>query len=119
MFCPSCGASNSTVQKFCRSCGLNLEKAAEAIIEQLPNAHSAELLKREQRLDKFGDFAWNTFALVVIISIGWLIYHIATGTPIWYEGLILAYIICGIMAVTHMSLKKRMSCERDPTRKTC
>ena len=35
MFCPNCGSKNSTEQSFCRSCGLNLERISESILEQL------------------------------------------------------------------------------------
>lgn len=37
MFCPNCGSKNSIEQKFCRSCGLNLEKSAESLLEQSGN----------------------------------------------------------------------------------
>ena len=37
MFCPNCAKENTTEQKFCRACGLNLEKTADALLEQMPN----------------------------------------------------------------------------------
>lgn len=37
MYCPNCGANNSTEQRFCRSCGLNLEKTNESLLEQSAN----------------------------------------------------------------------------------
>ena len=36
MFCPHCGKENSIEQRFCRSCGLSLEKTAQSLAEQRP-----------------------------------------------------------------------------------
>lgn len=78
MFCPNCGANNTTEQKFCRSCGLNLEKTAESLLLQIPSAQSANLLKRERMLENFGSFAFGGFGIVFLIGVGAIIYTIIT-----------------------------------------
>ncbi len=47
MYCPNCAKVNSNVQKFCRACGLNLEKTAEILSEQLT---SSEMIRRTKFL---------------------------------------------------------------------
>lgn len=69
MFCPNCGTRNSSEQKFCRSCGLNLEKSIESLLEQLPTAHQANLLKQAKMLEKYGNFAFGGFAIVVVFGV--------------------------------------------------
>ena len=49
MFCPHCGKVNSAQQKFCRSCGLSLEKVAPLVAEQLLDRESNKHLKDRQR----------------------------------------------------------------------
>ncbi len=49
MFCPNCGSKNSIEQKFCRSCGLNLEKTAESLSEQSANLD----LTQEKKISRF------------------------------------------------------------------
>src|SRR6185503_9365280 len=49
MFCPDCGKENSPEQKFCRSCGLSLEKVAESVAEQRPATELNTHFKNRQR----------------------------------------------------------------------
>lgn len=65
MFCPSCGANNSTEQKFCRTCGMNLETVSETLLSQFPNAQHATLQKQEKMLEWFGNYVFGGFAIVV------------------------------------------------------
>ena len=78
MYCPSCGSKNSTDQRFCRACGMNLESTASSLREQYPDSERYELTKREQRLERFGQFAFGGFGIVLLIAIGGLIYTIFT-----------------------------------------
>lgn len=74
MFCPNCGANNSTEQRFCRSCGLNLEQTAESLLMQIPAGKSPRLQKPDSALEKFGKFAFIGFVAIVLAFIAGLIF---------------------------------------------
>ena len=63
MYCPNCGNQTSSDQKFCRACGLGLEKIALSLGEQLPARIDETLLARKERLEKFGVAALSVFGL--------------------------------------------------------
>ena len=74
MYCPNCGNQSSTDQKFCRACGLGLEKIAVSLGEQLPARIDETLLARKERLEKIGVAALGVFGLgllsVLIYAVG-------------------------------------------------
>jgi zinc-ribbon domain len=63
MYCPNCGNKTSTDQKFCRACGLGLEKIALSLSEQLPTKVDLGLKERKERLEKLGVAALSVFGL--------------------------------------------------------
>ena len=73
MYCPNCGKQTSADQKFCRSCGLGLEKIALSLNEQVPARMDQSLIARQERLEKLGVGALSVFGLGVL---GFLLYAI-------------------------------------------
>lgn len=66
----------TTEQKFCRSCGLNLEQTARSLLDQVPSAESAGLLRKQRALEKFGNVAFTGFVAAVTIAVIGLIYTV-------------------------------------------
>jgi zinc-ribbon domain len=107
MFCPSCGANNSTEQKFCRSCGMNLEQTALSLLEQFPTAQRANLKKQEQMLERFGQIAFGGFGVVIATAVAAILYLILTkwvlsGVSFWSGILLIAFIIFAGLSLAYV-----------------
>jgi uncharacterized membrane protein YvbJ len=104
MFCPNCGANNQAEQKFCRSCGLNLEKSAASLLEQIPDAQNTDLIKQTQLVERFGNFALGGFGLVLLAGIGTIIYFIfskmiLTGANVLAGILLILFLIFAVLSL--------------------
>jgi hypothetical protein len=109
MFCPNCGADSTADQKFCRGCGLKLEKVSLLIAEQLPAGSLAEaapeeiarLLKSKRSIERLLVGIGLSAAAVFVTSIIWtLVFTIIIGKGAVLSGSIaLGFIIAGVVAV--------------------
>lgn len=86
MFCPNCGNQNSADQKFCRSCGLGLQKVAQTLGEQLPTKLDVSLQQKKERFEKLGLAALGIFGGGLLIPILYSIIY----TKMWIQGKIMA-----------------------------
>lgn len=68
MFCPNCGTTNLTEQKFCRSCGINLRVIAESLLLQITTARDANSSKKEVSIENLGTFAFSRIGFALLIS---------------------------------------------------
>src|SRR5687767_14913025 len=75
MYCPNCGNQNSADQKFCRSCGLGLQKVAQTLSDQLPTKLDLSLQQKKERFEKLGVAALSIFGVGVLIPILYGIFY--------------------------------------------
>jgi hypothetical protein len=75
MYCPNCGNQNSADQKFCRSCGLGLQKVVQTLSEQLPTKLDVSLQQKKERFEKLGVAALSVFGAGVAIPILYGIFY--------------------------------------------
>jgi hypothetical protein len=61
MYCPNCSTKVSLDQKFCRACGLGLEKIAQSLGEQLPTRLDESLQEQKNKLERAGLIALSIF----------------------------------------------------------
>lgn len=66
MYCPNCGTKISMEQKYCRACGLGLEKIAQSIAEQLPTTLDENLGEQKDKFERWGVIALSIFGVGVL-----------------------------------------------------
>jgi zinc-ribbon domain len=119
MFCPHCGKSNSTEIKFCRSCGLSLDKVKESLAEQLPFAEPDNQLRdKQRRVERLLTFVIGSAFTVFVLAILWaLIYKIIIVKGEILEGsiflgLFVALVAALLMVVYRESLRESIAKRR-------
>lgn len=103
MFCPNCGAKTSIQQKFCRGCGLGLEKVALSLSEQLPTRPDEHLLSQKERYERLGMILLSVFGIGLLAMLVYgIVYKLMLTQGKWLGGLaLLGFIImgaCGLLS---------------------
>lgn len=114
MYCPNCGKENSAEQKFCRSCGLSLEKAVQSLVEQLPALElDKNLRERQERVDRLINIVAGTAVSIVVGAVMWGIIYaiiIVKGEIIagsLFLAFILGIVLFALLSLYGESLRKR------------
>jgi hypothetical protein len=70
IYCPGCGAEASTVQKFCRSCGMELKVISQLVTEHFGKVTEASENSRKgiERLGKIISLASGSMLILLFIS---------------------------------------------------
>jgi hypothetical protein len=106
MYCPNCGKTNSTEQRFCRSCGLSLEKIVQSITEQLPAEDLDKQLRDRQRLvERLINIVGMTAVSMVVVAVIWgVIYKIIIAKGEVLAGSIFLAFIVGLILFASLSI---------------
>jgi hypothetical protein len=112
MYCPNCGKKTEISQKFCRACGLGLDKIAQSLGEQLPARVDESLLARKERLEKLGVAAVSVFGLGLLSLLLYLL-----GRKVITEGNVVEALVmlglfvmfaCGMLSVILFARAKEL-----------
>jgi hypothetical protein len=109
MFCPNCATKTEAGQKYCRACGLSVEKLAGLISEQLPAGaleratpgEVAALLRRRRRVERLlAGIGLAGGGVFVVSLIATIIYKIILDRGAILQGLgFLAFILAAVAAL--------------------
>lgn len=102
MYCPNCGTKISMEQKYCRSCGLGLEKIAQSLVEQLPTKLAESLQAQKDKIERWGVVALSIFGVGVLsIPLYRVVRLLLEGRILAGLGLLalIAVLACGVLSV--------------------
>src|SRR5688572_27730970 len=108
MYCPNCAQSNAAEQKFCRRCGLNLEKVGESLELQL---HAGGIEPVDRRLEIFGNVAFGGLGIVGSLAVAGMIYtviqkFVLTGQGVIFGIVMSLLLVFGVMAIAYVILNE-------------
>lgn len=113
MYCPNCGKTNSAEQKFCRSCGLSLDKVLQSLVEQLPPGQlDRNLQERQRKVELWLTIAGGSAATIFVAGTFWAVVYkiiIIKGEVVeglGFLGFIILIVLCGLLALYRDSLLK-------------
>ena len=114
MHCPNCGTKTSEEQKFCRACGLGLEKVVQILGEQMPAQLDESMLARKERLERLGMIALSIFGAGLLgLLIYGVVYKVIFVQGRIFEALaLLALAACGVVAGILFSEAKEIPAKR-------
>jgi len=107
MFCPNCGAKNSSEQKFCRSCGMNLEQTALTLADQFGAVRDVSSQSIDRFFENLGKVAFGGFGTVLVIGLGFLLYTILTrfildGSQVAFGVFLFLFVIFASMSLCYV-----------------
>lgn len=123
MHCPNCGAEASAKQKFCRACGLSLERFAQLLAELLPDGEDENVARARQRLRQLEKAlkiaGWSAGSalgiLFAVLGVLTMQSHIGGGIFLLLFGV---GIIAAMLFIHYESSLKKQVSERTPSQPT-
>jgi hypothetical protein len=114
MYCPGCGKTNSTDQRFCRACGLSLESIVKSFQEALPARELEDDIKERTRtVDRWLVGVGGTAAALFLGFVLWMIIYkvIILKGEVLKGSMLLTFILgmatVGILVVYRDTLEKK------------
>jgi len=107
MFCPNCAANNSSEQKFCRSCGMNLEQTALTLADQFGPDRSVSSQSIDRFFNSLGKVAFGGFGTVILIGIGYLLFTILTrfildGSQVAFGVFLMLFVVFAALSLVYV-----------------
>lgn len=102
MYCPNCGKKITAEQKFCRSCGLGLDRIAQVVTEQFPITPDESAEERKERLERWGFYALCVFGAGVLLPLlHYIVRLLLSGRVLTGLGLLALIVVlgCGLLSV--------------------
>ena len=108
MYCPNCGQSNKSEQRFCRRCGLNLEPISTSLSRQL---NDGGVEPADRRLELLGNIAFGGLGVVGVAAVAAMIYKIVvafvlSGKGVAFGIFVSLLILFGVMAIAWVLLNE-------------
>jgi len=99
---------------------MNLESTAEALSAWTPR-ENVDFAQRERRLERFGQFAFGGFGIVLVFAVLGLIYTIFTkmvlvGEQPWAGVLLIGFIIFAMLTLTYVVFNEDLKEKRKKAR---